>query len=72
MEQHEIRLKKSWIRDGMSTRKVSCIPPDVWRWLMRHRSSRRRARRSAYDCAKCIPDDEKLQICEEHDIPSMP
>lgn len=22
-----------------------------------------------HDCAKCIPDDEKLQICEEHDIP---
>lgn len=25
-----------------------------------------------HDCAKCIPDDEKIDICEKHDIPITP
>lgn len=25
-----------------------------------------------HDCAKCIPNDEKIRLCEEHDIPVTP
>lgn len=25
-----------------------------------------------HDCAKCIPNDEKIKICEKHDIPITP
>ena len=53
----------------MSTRKVSCIPPDVWRCAYETSIEQAMLAGLLHDCAKCIPDDEKLQICEEHDIP---
>ena len=71
MEQHEIRKRLKKELDKGRYEHTKGVMYTAGCMAMAYETSIEQAMLAGllHDCAKCIPDDEKLQICEEHDIP---
>lgn len=71
MEQHEIRKRLKKELDKGRCEHTKGVMYTAGCMAMAYETSIEQAMLAGllHDCAKCIPDDEKLQICEEHDIP---
>ena len=49
----------------ISTHWVSCIQHPLWQCVIKDAQ----VAGLLHDCAKCIPADEKIRMCKEHEIP---